>query len=78
MREEVVYEEIGTSQTWNADGTTSYNDRERVWSVRNGMYCSKGQERDPICWNVRLEDAGSKIVFLPNRQDPETYVGVYQ
>ena len=73
----VVYEGNGARQIWNADGTSSYNGQPYTWEIKNNQYCSRGQDRTYLCWDVKIINGGTQVVFEPNAADPTRYVGTF-
>jgi hypothetical protein len=73
----VVYDNNGTRQTWNADGTSLYGSQKVQWDIKNGQYCSKSDGRADLCWDIRIINGGTQVVFEPNAADPVRYVGTF-
>lgn len=72
----VIYED-GIRQTWSANGSSSYGGRTLAWRIHDGKYCSRNPRRDEICWDVRVINNGTQLVFEPNSVDPNRYVGTF-
>lgn len=55
----------GIKQTFNRNGTTTYGNQRRVWTVQNGRYCSSEKlNSDPSTWQcfkVDVNEAGTII-----------------
>lgn len=61
----------GIRQTFNSNGTTVYGDQRRVWTVKNGQYCSSGQvDSDPSTWECFLFDVNEAGTILRWRRKP--------